>query len=267
MEQQVFEAFSKIVYEKSGIVLNAGKEALVAVRVGKRMRELGLTDHREYLALVNNDRTGDEVAKLLDHISTNVTSFFREIAHFDFMRARLREWRAEGQRRFRFWSAASSTGEEPYSMAMVVAEELGPGLDARILATDISQRVLEKCKEGVYDAQKTSPVPVDLRQRYFSIRGTGARAVYQVTKELQSLVVFKRLNLSEPPFPMKGPLDIVFCRNVMIYFDRDVRTRLVNEIYRLLRPGGFLFVGHTESLNGLATPFTSVCPAVYVKKS
>ena len=152
-------------------------------------------------------------------------------------------------------------------MAMVVAEELGPGLDARILATDISQRVLEKCKEGVYDVQRTSPVPVELRQRYFTIRGTGARATYQVTKELQSLVVFKRLNLSEPPFPMKGPLDIVFCRNVMIYFDRDVRTRLVNEIYRLLRPGGFLFVGHTESLNGLSTPFTSVCPAVYVKKS
>lgn len=266
MERQVFDAFRKIVYEKSGITLNEGKESLVSARIGKRMRVLGLTEHKDYLKLVREDTTGEEIVQLLDYISTNVTSFFREPAHFDFMRNELKKWVNEGQRRFRFWSAACSSGEEPYSMAMVVAEELGLSADARILATDISTRILEKSVNGSYEASKVEPIPTDLRGRYFSGEKRNNSFVYSVVPTLKKMILFKRLNLSEPPFPMKGPLDIVFCRNVMIYFDNAVRTRLVNEIYRLLKPGGFLFVGHAESLTGLDTKFVSAQPAIYVKK-
>lgn len=267
MDKRVFNAFCKIVYDKSGISLNEGKESLVAARIGKRMRVLGLDDPKEYLKRVQNDASDEEIVQLLDNISTNVTSFFREPAHFDLMRSLLRQWQAAGQRRFRFWSAACSSGEEPYTMAMVIAEELGLSADARVLATDISTRILGKCLEGAYAQKLVTPVKKELLDRYFSQEadlGGGPR--YRVVPTLKRMVLFKRLNLSAPPFPMKGPLDIVFCRNVMIYFDNIIRTRLVNEIYRLLKPGGYLFIGHAESLTGLDTKFVGVQPAVYIKQ-
>ncbi len=267
MDRSTFNQFRKIVYEKSGIQLRDGKESLVCARVGKRMRALGMDDYRAYLRHVIKDQSGEEVVLLLDAISTNVTSFFREPEHFDILAEKLEEWLEAGQRRFRLWSAACSSGEEPYSMAMKLQEAIAgyENVNARILATDISTKVLEKCAAGMYRDDKVEPVPRTLRLKYFDHERNGEGSVYKAREALRRPILFKRLNLSSPPFPMRGPMDVIFCRNVMIYFDNDVRRRLLAEAYRLLRPGGYLMVGHAESLTGMMSPFKSVRPSIYVK--
>jgi chemotaxis protein methyltransferase CheR len=267
LDQKTFDGFKRLILEKSGICLGPQKESLVCARVGKRMRQLGMDRFEEYLAHVEGDDSGQELVQLLDVISTNVTSFFRESIHFDLLAQYLRAWSDQGQRRFRIWSAASSTGEEPYTIAMTLLETLGQvrGLDARILATDISTRVLEACKRGAYAAEKVEAVPAALRARYFHRERNDPNNIHFVGDELKRLIAFSRLNLSAPPFPMKGPMDVVFCRNVMIYFDNQVRTALLKEVHRLLRPGGYLFIGHAETLAGLPVDFRSIRPAVYQK--
>lgn len=266
MDTTTFNKFREIIYQKSGINLGPGKEALVSARIGKRMRALQIEDQRAYLKYVEED-TGDELVHLIDAISTNVTSFFREPAHFEFARKTLEKWHEQGQRRFRIWCAAASSGEEPYSIAITLHDALGGSVtEARILATDISTRVLQKCVEGIYSADKVEPVPVLLREKYFTrVNGEDGAKLYSVKPVLRQLLTFKRLNLSTPPFPMQGPMDLVFCRNVMIYFDNHVRTKLLDDIYRLLRPGGFLIVGHAESLTGMMSQFKTVQPSVYTK--
>ena len=265
MDKQTFESFRSVVYEMSGITLGPQKEALVSARVGKRMRALQIPTHADYLEYVLKDQSGKEIVQLIDAISTNVTSFFREADHFDFLRNAIDKWRGAGQQRFRLWSAASSTGEEPYTIAMTM-REAGSGCDVKILATDISTRVLEHCRRAEYTGERVESVPRALRARYFTAFKQGDASMYRVSDELKRLIVFRRLNLSAPPFPMKGPLDVVFCRNVMIYFDNQVRTRLLNEVYRLLKPGGYLMVGHAESLTGMVSEFKTVKPSIYIKK-
>ncbi len=267
LDRKTFEQFRDLIYEKSGIALGAQKEALLTARIGKRMRALGLVDYRDYLNYVLNDATGEEIVQLLDAISTNVTSFFREADHFTFLSQVLQKWANQGQRKFRFWSAASSTGEEPYTIVMTVAESIDLSTyDFRLLATDISTRVLQKAVQGEYDAEKVQSVPQELLTKYFEKLKGQKGTVYRVRQEYRSLVTFRRLNLSVTPFPMKGPLDVVFCRNVMIYFDNEVRKRLLAEIYRLLRTGGYLMVGHAESLTGMVSDFKTVRPSVYIKE-
>lgn len=266
MDTTTFETFRRIVYDKSGITLGPSKEALVAARVGKRMRALGMADYRQYLDYVLEDRSGDETVQLLDAISTNVTSFFREPDHFAFLSQTVAQWIAKGQRRLRIWCAASSTGEEPYTIAMTLLETARePGMDMKILATDISTRVLRECAEAAYPAAKVHTVPPDLRQRYFDIRSGEEGTAYVVKPSLRNMVTFARLNLAKPPYPMRGPFDIVFCRNVMIYFDTDVRRRLLGEVERLLRPGGYLIVGHAESLTGMPMDLKVTKPSLYLK--
>jgi chemotaxis protein methyltransferase CheR len=266
MDKKTFDAFRTIVYEKAGIHINGNKLALVAARVGKRLRELSMPDAASYLDFLVHDESGGEIVHLLDVISTNVTSFFRESNHFDVLASLVQQRYAAGQRTFRFWSAASSTGEEPYTMAMVILDRLSGGAaDVKILATDISTRVLAKCAKGAYPEQKLAPVPRNMLSRFFEKKDGERGPVYEVTQAVRDLVSFSRLNLSKPPFPMKGPMDAIFCRNVMIYFDNDVRKKLLDELYRLVGPDGYLFVGHAESLTGLLSGFKAVMPSVYRK--
>jgi len=268
MNRQTFENFRDLIYDVSGITLNEGKQALVCARVAKRMRNLGIGTHEDYLAHVLDDDSGHEMVQLLNAISTNVTSFFREREHFDVLRAKLREWMEGGQKRFRFWSAACSTGAEPYTMAMAILEELnGTSADVRILATDINTKVLAEAKSGTYPKTKVADVPPLLRDRYFITRHGSGVLEYEVKHNVKQMVVFGHLNLATPPFPMNGPFDAIFCRNVMIYFDNVVRKRLLHELHALLKPGGYLLVGHAEGLTGMVSTFKTARPAVYVKSA
>ncbi len=267
MEPQLFQRFAALAYEKAGISIRPGKEALVAARVAKRQRALSIADPQAYLAYLEQDATGEELTRFLDVISTHFTSFFREPDHFALLGEEVARLIAAGQRRVRLWSAASSTGEEPYTMAMSALEVPGAdALDLRILATDISLATLREAQAGVYSAERVAPVPAPLRARWFTRRAeaaAGGSDQFDVRDALRSRVLFRPLNLAKPPFPMTGPLDVVFCRNVLIYFDRATRQRLVSAIEELLRPGGLLCIGHTETLSGIRTELAIERPSVF----
>ncbi len=264
MDERTFNRLRRLVYEESGISLGPNKKALLSARLRKRMRHLGIEHPKAYLKRVTEDDGDGELIELLDAVSTNVTSFFREAEHFEFLARVISDWATRGQRQFRLWSAACSSGEEAYSMAITLLETVGDlETDSRILATDISTKALERARTGCYSREHLSNVSSRLTRRYFekSRPGDGQLAARQM---LRRMICFKRLNIAAPPFPMHGPFDVILCRNVMIYFDAPVRRRLLAEMRRLLRPGGFLIVGHAESLTGTASDFRSLAPSIYV---
>lgn len=267
MNAQVFALFRTLIYKRSGIALGDNKVALLTARIGKRMRILGLDSPLSYYRHIMADSSETELTHLLDAISTNVTCFFRESQHFDLLGEFFSQWQQENQTRFRMWSAACSTGEEPYSMAMALAEcRARANLDVRILATDINTKVLGTCRHGVYPAKEVQALSPTRQRRFFRQHGTHAPGDYAVSQELRDMILFKRLNLTHLPFPMRGPLDVIFCRNVMIYFDDATCRSLVAEMARLLKPGGYLFVGHAESMaRSGGGGFKPVHPAVYQK--
>lgn len=265
MNAQQFQRFCDIAYSKAGIKLRDGKEALVAARVAKRLRALGLSNPADYLDLLENDISGNEVVSFLDAISTNFTAFFREPTHFHRLREFLELSRKSEKARIRIWCAASSSGEEPYTLAITADQVLSSALDWRILATDISTKILARASQGIYDATTLKDVPRDLLAKYFveTDRDAHKQRRWQVCETIRKRVVFKRLNLAKPPYPMSGPIDVVFCRNVMIYFDDPVRQGLVSEIDRLISDDGLVCIGHSESLSGLRTRLAIVEPSVY----
>lgn len=266
MNTKTFDTLREIIYEKSGITLSGNKGALVSARIGKRMRALAMDDARQYVDYLLTEDNEDEMTHMLDAISTNVTSFFREGNHFEFLGATFSQWLAQGRRTFRFWSAACSSGEEPYSLAMTLLDRLnGAHADIKILATDISTKILEKSMQGVYSGEKIAAIPANYKNRFITCRKTGDQKDYEIVNEIKNLIAFQRINLSKPPFPMRGPMDAIFCRNVMIYFDNTVRKALLEDCYRLLKPGGYLFVGHAESLTGLLSGFKPVKASIYIK--
>lgn len=265
LDRRTFERIRDIVYARSGIVLKDDKATLLAGRLGRRLRELGLTAPSDYLAFLETDRTGAELTNLLDAISTNVTFFFREPDHFDLISQLHSRWVAAGQRRFRYWSAAASSGEEPYTLAMTLRALGTDRLDVKILATDISTAILERAMAGVYSEKAVAEVPRQMLQQYFQKQVGNGEPTYVVGEELRSLITFRHLNLSVFPSPLRGPLDMILCRNVMIYFDQALRGRLVNEFARLLKPGGCLIISHSESLVGIDVDLKLVRPSVYVK--
>jgi chemotaxis protein methyltransferase CheR len=266
VEAQLFQKFCDIAYSKAGIKLRDGKEALVAARVAKRLRALSLTTPGEYLTLLETDASGNEIVSFLDAISTNFTAFYRERSHFDRLAEFINHRLEQGKKRLRIWCAASSSGEEPYTLAMTVAEAVGDRpVDWKILATDISTKILAVAEEGIYDGAALKDVPRHLLSKHFDALDTrrSDNRRWKVRDGLRRQVVFKRLNLAKPPYPMPGPLDVVFCRNVMIYFDDPVRQGLITEVDRLLASDGLVCIGHSESLSGLETRLAIVEPSVY----
>ena len=267
MEPAVFQRFARLAYDKAGIAIKPEKEALVHARIAKRLRALAIDSAEHYIDYLEADPSGEELGHFLDVISTHFTSFFREPDHFALLEAEARGWLAEGRTRVRIWSAASSTGEEPYSMAMTLLDV--PGLadvDWRILATDIAQATLEEARSGRYPSARLATVPEPKRKRYLqALRGAPGDGgpLHEVSPAVRERVVFQKLNLAAPPFPMRGPMDVVFCRNVLIYFDQPTRERLVREVERLVVPGGLLCIGHTETLNGVKARFRMVRPSVF----
>lgn len=272
LSDREFEQFSRIIYETSRIALNSGKKELLRARLGKIIRRRGIGSFSDYLAIVEEDRTGEELTILLDAVSTNLTSFYREADHFRFVETTVVPQiegarRNRGERKIRAWSAGCSSGEEPYSLCITLLESLGGGAgwDIRLLATDLSTRVLAIARNAVYPEDRIKTIPPDVAKRYF-IPETGADGSrnYRVTPAVRGLVTFGRVNLLEP-YPFKGPFDFIFCRNVMIYFDKKTQESLVNGFHRYLADGGYLFIGHSESLNGVSHPFRYVRPSVYRK--
>ena len=265
-----FIKFSRLVYDHSGINLSESKKELVKARLGKRIRKGKFQSFGEYYSHVINDQSGMEMILLLDSISTNFTHFFRENHHFEYLRnqivPQIKERRGRTQKRIRIWSAGCSSGEEPYSIAITLLESLNPGFDwdLKILATDISTKVLTNAQTGIYLKEKIQALSPSLTKKYF-LRGENQWQNYvKVKSSLKSVVQFQRLNLMDP-FLFNESFDCIFCRNVMIYFDKKTRENLVNRIYEHLEKEGVLFIGHSESLTGIEHPFAYVKPAIYKK--
>jgi chemotaxis protein methyltransferase CheR len=260
-----FDKIRRLAYETFGLDLKPGKQALVSARLGKQMRGSRFRTFEEYVRHVEQDPTGEALVAMVDALTTNYTSFFRESAHFDFLTKTV--WPdLRNHDRLSIWSAACSTGEEPYSIAISLLEASNAALPGRfrVLATDISTRALAAARTGIYAADKLEPAR-QILSRYF-LRGTAGADAFQVRPEVRSLVEFGRANLVEGKLP-PGPFQVVFCRNVMIYFDKTTQEHVVNRLAASIAPGGYLFIGHAESLTGIKHPFTYVQPAIYRKSA
>lgn len=266
-----YKQFCELVYDSVGINLKKGKRELLKTRLGKRLRALGLKSFGQYYKHVIKDDPS-ELINLFDAISTNKTSFFREMHHFDFLAESVlpgifEEKRKRGKKEIRVWSAACSTGQEPYSIAITISKFLGSqgGWNVKVLGTDISTKVLARARRGVYTDNEIDGLPKNIQREYF-LRGKGEeQESLRVKKSIRDMVHIRRLNLINESFPFNKEFDFVFCRNVMIYFDKATQGTLISKIYRHLSPGGYLFLGHAESLTGLETGFEFVRPTVYRK--
>ena len=272
LSDKLFQQYSQLVYQQCGINLHEGKRELLQARLNKRLRATGVQSYQDYYRIITSPNSQAEIVQFLDCISTNLTYFFREPKHFEFLeQVALPELLASKRKarnmRIRLWSAACSTGEEPYSLAMCILSQLTEAekRDFRILATDISTRVLDVARKGLYPKDRVEKVPGALRQKFFQrCNGNDGEVYYEVVPALKQSVAFRRLNLKEP-YPFSGPFDYVFCRNVMIYFDKQTQQDLIQKMAGYLSPGGYLFVGHSESLTGLQHSLHYVRPSVYRK--
>lgn len=252
----------RLVYERSGITLHSGKRALVLARLQKRLRTGGFSSFREYLSHVESDTSGAEITALLDAIATNHTSFFREPQHFDFLRATVLPAASHGP--IRIWSAACSSGEEPVTIAITLLDALDRSQHSRIriLASDLSTKALGIASSGVYKMERVAGIPLDILRRHFE-RGLGEQAgKARVAAHVRRLIEYRQLNFLDTS-DVGERFEVIFCRNVMIYFDRDVQQRVVSLLERHLAPGGYLFISHSESLNGTSHGLKWVAPAIY----
>jgi chemotaxis protein methyltransferase CheR len=267
----LFTKFQELIYREAGIWLASHKHALLTGRLARRLRLLGLSSMQEYFHLVTQPDQQHERAVMIDCITTNETHFFREPRHFDFLSQqvfpRWHEEAAIGQRmtHLRIWSAGCSSGEEPYSLAMLLLKHFPQekGWNVEVLATDISTRVLEKAREGVYPIDKVKEIPPEYLRAYM-LKGRGEhKGVIKVSPELHRAVRFARVNLHADSYPVQGCFDLIFCRNVLIYFDQKSKEKVITGILRHLSPSGFLFVGHSEHLGGISPNLKTVAPTVH----
>ncbi|MGD0917909.1 MAG: protein-glutamate O-methyltransferase [Thermodesulfobacteriota bacterium] len=262
LEKAQFEKISQLVYRLTGINLHPGKQELVKARLTKRLRVLGLEDFNAYMEYLKRDDPEGELVAMIEAMTTNKTSFFREPQHFDYLCRKI----VPGlrNRKIRVWCAGCSSGEEAYSGVILLNEAIQDSTqwDIRILATDLSSHMVARARNGIYDASHLRDVPPLLISKYFACVETSPVRRYQVIEPLRRYVHFARLNLMGE-WPMRGPFDVIFCRNVMIYFDKPAQQQLVNRFWKLLKPGGHLFVGHSEGLVGLPHEFRYVQPAIY----
>lgn len=268
-----FTFICHFVYETTGIVLNEAKREMIYRRLTRIVRERKLSSFSEYCQILRTN-SQEEQDYFVNAITTNLTSFFREEHHFEFLSEiefprllRLKKTLATGKKRLRIWSSASSTGEEPYSIAMTLLASFGHALaqwDAKILATDIDSNVLSTAKAGVYDYKKIEAIPSTLLKAYFyQGRGDNENNV-KVNNKLRQLITFKQLNLLNT-WPMKGPFDIIFCRNVIIYFDKKTQHELFARYHEMLAPGGILILGHSENLGSYQQYFENVGRTIFRK--
>lgn len=247
-----FKRISQLIYQRAGIVLADHKREMVYNRLVRRLRMLGIDDFGRYLALLENDVNSSEWQAFINSLTTNLTAFFREAHHFPI----LAEHAKKRGGSFNVWCAAASTGEEPYSLAMTLAETLGTGPGKfQVYASDIDTQVLEKALAGVYRQEELRTLSPQQMQRFF-FRGTGPHAgMVRVRPELANTVTFARLNLLANEWAIPGPFDAIFCRNVMIYFDKETQEKILRRFVTQLKPGGILFAGHSENFSQISKEF------------
>lgn len=273
MSAREFHDFSSLIYTECGIKMPPAKKTMLTARLTKRLRSLGLDSFGQYYAYVcSPNGRSEELRSLIDVVSTNKTDFFREPAHFDYLvQMALPElmgaFKSGFRKKLRLWSAGCSTGEEPYTLAIVLSEsaEKYRGLNFSILSTDISTKVLKKAALGIYEQEKVEPVPMSLRKKYFMKSKDKNKRLVRIMPEIRSLLEFRRLNFMQNDFQIREPMHVIFCRNVIIYFDRPTQEAVLYRLCRYLIPGGYMFTGHSETLNGLDLPLVPVANTVYRK--
>jgi chemotaxis protein methyltransferase CheR len=273
LDQQEFKRLGEFIHAEYGIKMPPVKKTMLETRLQKRLRALGMVSFKEYIEyLFSPHGVEDELVQMVNVVTTNKTDFFRDPAHFDYLKDTalplLIDTFGSGVRRpLGIWSAGCSTGEEPYTLAMVLNEFAGKvkGFSFTILATDISTNVLDKAAHGIYHKDRVVPVSEQLKKKYILRSRDREKKLVRVIPALRSMVRFRRLNFMDGDFGMREQMDIIFCRNVIIYFDRPTQEKLLNRLCSHLIPGGYMFMGHSETLNGLNIPLYPVATTVYRK--
>jgi chemotaxis protein methyltransferase CheR len=274
LSDREFLRFSAFIYDHTGIKMPPAKKTMLEARLQKRLKANSINSFEEYADFVfSQEGRATELIHLIDVVTTNKTDFFREPAHFEYLvkvaiptiLSRREDVRREP---LKIWSAGCSTGEEPYTLAMVLSEfaSVRPDFRVAITASDISTRVLQTAHTGIYPEERTDTIPLNLKKKYLTRSREKSRSLVRICPALRSMVSFKRINFMDDDLGIVEKMDIIFCRNVVIYFDKQTQQALMQKFYRQLRPGGYLFIGHSETLNGLDVDFKAVASTVYLKE-
>ncbi len=266
LKDSEFKELTEYIKKNYGINLSA-KKHLIEGRLSNMLTEKGFTNFSEYIEYIFSDTSGVEITLLVNKLTTNHTFFMRESSHFDYFRDKILPSleNTVSNRDLRIWSAGCSSGEEPYTLAMILSDYFGPSKarwNTKILATDISVKVLEAAARGIYTEEAISNIPKYWKLKYFNKVDDEN---YQVSDEIKNEIIFRIFNLMDNEFPFKKKFHVIFCRNVMIYFDAKTKMELINKFYDITEPGGYLFIGHSESINKEETRYKYVMPAVYRK--
>jgi len=269
LSKRDFNRLSDFIFTNYGIKMPPAKHIMLQSRLQKRLRALNITDFEEYVTYVFSKKGIEEIVHMIDVVSTNKTDFFREPQHFEFLKdVVLHEaYNYTKQRFFKLWSAGCSSGEEVYTLAMVMSDFnlINPGIDYSILGTDISTLVLQKAITAIYPIDKVSVVPIELKRRYLLKSKDKNENNVRIVPGLRSKTSFQRLNFMDSAYSVNDNFDIIFCRNVLIYFDRPTQEKVINRLSRHLKPGGYFFLGHSESVTGLDVPLKQIKPTIFRK--
>lgn len=271
LSEKDFDRLSKFIYSVAGIKLPPAKRIMLQSRLQKRLRELDITDFTTYADYVLSAQgQQDELVHMLDVVSTNKTDFFREPVHFEFLRTEVLPQFCDGQglRTLKIWSAGCSSGEEPYTIAMVVSEFLAdkPGLDFNILGTDISTKMLASATNAVYKEERVENIPLETKKKYFLRSKDRTHPTVRIIPALRNKVRFQRLNFMDENYRVSDTFDVIFCRNVLIYFDRPTQESVIRKLCQKLKPGGYFFLGHSESVMNMDLPLRQIRPTIFIKK-
>lgn len=269
LKKSEFEQISQIIYSQAGIHLSEGKKIMLESRLAKRLRVLNITSFEKYIDyLTSSEGVEKEMVHMIDVVTTNKTDFFREPHHFDFLKETILPLALNNEQTFRIWSCACSTGEEPYTLAMVLQDfaQKNRTFQYEIIASDISTHVLQKASQAIYDPSRIADIPDTMKKRYLLKSKDTINPTVRIVSELRERVKFMHLNLMDRELDIAGGLDVIFCRNVLIYFDRPTQLKVVGSLVDKLKPGGYLFIGHSESLHQFDLPVKQVRPTVFIKK-
>lgn len=268
MTQADYRKLSDFIYTNYGIKIPPVKKSLLESRLQKRLRTLNIKSFSDYTKYVlSPEGIENELIQMMDLVTTNKTDFFREPSHFEYLAnyALPELIRIKSRKKIYIWSAGCSTGEEPYTLAIVLNEfaEKNPGFYFSILATDLSTKVLKHAIKGIYEMEKVDPIPLTLKKKYLLKHRDKEQKIVKIAPELRNQIEFRRLNFMDNNFGLQEPMDVIFCRNVIIYFDRDTQEKLLNKFHNSLSVGGYLFIGHSETLTGMSVPLVQEKPTIY----